>query len=240
MKTVITEDYTQMSKAAAEVVAGAVRKKSAVLGLATGTTPIGMYDMLVQMYDRGELSFKNVRTVNLDEYVGISSGDKNSYRAFMNLHLFDRIDIEKENTHLPDGTADDLEAECERYSRLIAELLRDIQVLGLGRNGHIGFNEPGTPFDSTTHVVELSEDTVKANSRLFARESDVPRRAVTMGIAEIMSAHKIIILASGAGKARAVREMIRGEISEKCPASVLRRHGDVTLIADREAANELL
>lgn len=225
----------------AEVIADVIRADPhAVLGLATGSTPIGMYGELIRLFERKAISFKHVSTLNLDEYVGLKGDDPNSYRAFMRSNLFDGIDVDINNTHIPCGDADDLDAECKRYSKLISDLPRAVQVLGLGRNGHIGFNEPGTPFGSVTHVVDLTENTIKANSRLFERESDVPRRAITMGIAEIMAAKKILVLATGKDKARAVHDAVLGEVDESCPASILRRHGDVTFILDGEAADELL
>lgn len=240
MNIVIVKDYDELSVAAAQVIADLLRANpSSVLSLATGSTPVGAYAELVKACNRHEISFKDVITVNLDEYIGIDATDKNSYRAFMNGHLFDHVDINKDNTHIPDGRASDFDAECKRYSALLQKYPRDLQLLGLGNNGHIGFNEPHTPFDSVTHTVELTEDTIKANSRLF-EHGEVPRRAVTMGIGEIMAAKRILMLASGAKKARAVYNMVNGEVNESCPASVLRRHPNATLIVDTEAAHEII
>lgn len=235
MKIIKTKDYNELSATSADVVISEIRKnKNAVLGLATGSTPIGMYDLMIKACRDG-LSYRTVKTLNLDEYVGLGADSPDSYVSFMRDKLFEHIDIDMKNTHLPDGKAADMQAECARYSALIKSMPRDVQVLGLGRNGHIGFNEPGTPFDSVTHVVRLTDDTVEANARLFACKDDVPRYAVTMGIAEIMQAKKIILLASGAGKAQAVYAAARGKITETCPASVLQNHPDVILIADEEA-----
>ena len=240
MKIIIVKDYTELSAIAAKMIEEVLRSvQNPVLSLATGSTPIGTYENLVNAYKQNKISFKNAVTLNLDEYVGIAPTDKNSYRSFMNNNLFDRVDIVKSNTHLPDGTAADLDMECKRYSALLEKYPRDLQLLGLGCNGHIGFNEPGTPFDSVTHVVELTADTVRANSRLFA-DGIVPRRAVTMGIKEITAARSIVMLASGANKARAVYNMVKGSVDIDCPASVLQNHGNVTLIADREAAHEIV
>ncbi|MCH5160565.1 MAG: glucosamine-6-phosphate deaminase [Clostridiales bacterium] len=240
MKIVIVKNYNELSAAAALMIADVLRcVNNPVLSLATGSTPIGAYAELVNAYRDNKISFKNVLTFNLDEYVGLPATDGNSYRAYMNKHLFDNVDIDKDNTNLPDGTADDLEQECKRYSALLEKHPRHLQLLGLGRNGHIGFNEPGTRFDSVTHVVELTPDTIKANSRLFA-DGAVPRRAVTMGIKDIMAAKRIVLLASGENKARAVYNTVKGRVSDSCPASVLQTHPDATLIADMEAAHEIV
>ncbi len=235
MKIVKVKNYAEMSAVGAEIIVGEIRKNAgAVLGLATGSTPIGMYDLLVEACKKG-LSFAKVKTLNLDEYVGLGADSPDSYVSFMREKLFDRIDIDLNNTFLPDGKAGDLEKECARYSALIDGMPRDVQVLGLGRNGHIGFNEPFTPFSSKTHVVQLTADTVDANARLFKRREDVPRFAITMGISEIMRAKKVLLLASGAGKAKAVKAAAYGDVSEACPASVLQRHDDAIIIADEEA-----
>lgn len=238
MQIIVCDDYKQMSGHGAAIVKKLLRDDpSAVLGLATGSTPIGMYDLLVQACADGEISFEKVRTVNLDEYVGLGEKDAQSYVHFMREHLFDKVNVKRENTHLPSGIAADLSAECARYSALLAGMPQDIQVLGLGSNGHIGFNEPGTPFDSTTYVVQLTENTIRDNARLFDRQEDVPRKAITMGISEIMRAKRILLLASGANKAKAVYGLVKGEVSESCPASILQRHADVTLVLDTAAAS---
>ena len=240
MKIIVTKDYDNMSKAAFEIVKDVVvNNPNAVLGLATGTTPLGLYREMVRDYIRRGTSYKNVRTVNLDEYEGLDGNDPQSYRYFMDKNLFEKIDIDRKNTHLFDGTAKDASAECARFNRLLAELPQDLQILGIGSNGHIAFNEPGTPFESETHVVTLAESTVRDNARLFAREEDVPRRAFTMGLKNIMKAKKIVVLASGENKARAILGLVKGEITEGLPASILRLHSDCTLIID-EAAAKLL
>ena len=240
MKVIVTKDYEEMSRAAFALLKGVVTSNPrAVLGLATGTTPIGLYREMVLDHQTTGTSYKEVRTVNLDEYEGLSGDDPQSYRYFMDKNLFDQIDIDKKNTHLLDGTAKDADAECARFNRLLSQLPQDIQILGIGSNGHIAFNEPGTPFESETHIVTLAESTVHDNARLFAREEDVPRRAFTMGLKNIMKAKKIVVLANGENKAKAILGLVKGEISEGLPASVLRLHNDCTVIAD-EAAAKLL
>ncbi|MDE7082693.1 MAG: glucosamine-6-phosphate deaminase [Clostridia bacterium] len=240
MKIIITEDYDELSIKGAEIIAEVIKNNPrAVLGLATGSTPIGAYKNLVKTYGLGNITFKEIETVNLDEYAGLGEESEHSYVSFMRENLFDKVDIDLKNTHLPNGKAENLNEECERYSRLVFSHTQDIQLLGLGSNGHIGFNEPFTPFNSLTHVVNLTENTIKDNSRLFEKEEDVPRQAITMGIREIMQAKKILVLASGKNKAKAVYSMVKGEVSEECPASVLQRHSDVMLVIDREAASLL-
>lgn len=240
MEIIIVNDYSQMSERGALAVSETVKKNPrAVLGLATGSTPIQTYRLLIEQCERGELSFAEVRAANLDEYAGLAAEHEQSYAYFMRKNLFDRIDIDLKNTHIPSGTAPDLQAECERYTALLARMPRDLQILGLGSNGHIGFNEPGTPFSGRTHVVRLAESTVRDNSRLFARIEDVPKMALTMGIADIMDAKKILIMASGKNKAQAVYNTVKGEVSESCPASVLQKHNNVVLIADADAASLL-
>lgn len=237
MKVIIVKNYDEMSRIAAEMIAEVVQSNpQATLGLATGSTPIGCYELLADFYRRKRLSFANVKAVNLDEYVGLPSTHNQSYAYFMRRNLFDNIDIKLSNTAIPDGSACDIEVECERYCNLLAQTTRDVQVLGLGSNGHIGFNEPFTPFDSVTHTVELAESTIADNARLFNNPEDVPRKAITMGISEIMQARKIILLASGANKAQAVRDMVKGEITYKCPASALQLHPDCVVIVDNAAA----
>lgn len=229
-----------MSKVAAEIIAEVVEQKpTATLGLATGSTPIGCYQLLADFCARKRLTFADVKAVNLDEYVGLSATHKQSYAYFMRRNLFDNIDIDISNTRIPNGAAADIAAECLRYRALLAKNTRDVQVLGLGSNGHIGFNEPDTPFDSVTHLVELTDNTIADNSRLFDNPAEVPRQAITMGIAEIMQARKIVLLASGQNKARAVFDMCRGPVSSACPASVLQRHKDCVAVLDKAAASLL-
>ncbi len=240
MKVIVTKNYEQMSEKAYEVVSDIIKAKpDAVLGLATGSSPIGLYENLVAAYKRGEISFKKIKTVNLDEYVGLDEKSDQSYVYFMRKHLFNGVDIDLNNTNLPNGKAEDAEAECARYTALLETMPQDIQVLGLGSNGHIGFNEPGTAFDSTTHVVKLTESTIRDNSRLFANIDEVPRYALTMGIANIMNAKKIIVVANGTNKADAVYKMVKGEVTEAVPASVLQNHPDVIVVCDELAAAKL-
>lgn len=241
MKIVIVQDYEEMSRALADAVAEVVKSsQSPVLGLATGSTPVGAYKMLAEFFAQKKLSFQNVRTVNLDEYVGLGSDDEQSYVSFMRRNLFDLVDLQRQNTHLPNGLATDLQQECLRYRRVLQQNVQDLQILGLGTNGHIGFNEPNTPFDEQTHLVELSPNTIHDNARFFEDVSQVPTKAITMGIAEIMRAKKIVVVANGSNKARAVRDMVCGEISERCPASILQTHPDCTLIVDTLAAKLIL
>ena len=240
MKIIITKNYEELSARATEIMLGVVKQNpKAVLGLATGTTPLGMYKRMISDHRENGTDYSQIRTVNLDEYKGLPQTHEQSYAYFMKKNLFDGLDIDPENTNIENGMAEDEGAECARYDELLEQLPRDIQLLGLGSNGHIAFNEPGTPFGSNTHVVELAESTVKDNARLFKDISEVPRQAFTMGIRQIMQAKKILILASGANKAEAVRKMVKGEVTESVPASVLQLHPDCILIAD-EAAAELL
>ena len=199
MRIYEAEDYQDMSRKAANILAAQViLKPDCVLGLATGSSPVGTYDQLVEGYNRGDLDFSEVKTVNLDEYIGLDRGNDQSYYYFMHSHLFDRINIDPANTNVPDGMAEDIGAECERYEELIRSLGGvDIQLLGIGRNGHIGFNEPADAFDRMTHCVDLTESTIEANKRFFASADDVPRQAVSMGIGTIMKAKKILLIASG-------------------------------------------
>ncbi len=240
MKIIITNDYNEMSDKAYEVMKEVVvSKPDAVLGLATGTTPIGLYQRMIADYENGNVSYKNIKTVNLDEYAGVTADNKASYAFFMRDNLFDHIDIDLSNTNIENGMAADAEAECARYNALLASMKQDIQLLGLGSNGHIAFNEPGTPFASKTHVVALAESTIKDNSRLFNSIDEVPRSAFTMGLSNIMDAKKVLILASGENKAKAVYGMVKGEMTESLPASILQKHEDCILIVDKAAASLL-
>ncbi len=241
MKICQTETYEAMSFQTARLIAETVAEKpDCVLGLATGTTPVGAYRLLSEWCREGKLSFARVRTVNLDEYLGLSEEDPHSYHFFMQEHLFRYIDARPENLHLPCGTAADPEAACRSYEDLIASLGGiDLQLLGIGRNGHIGFNEPGVSFDSGTHIADLTESTRAANARLFEHPSDPPSRAITMGIRTILSAKRILLAASGPEKAEALERAFTGPVTEQVPASVLQRHPDVVLIADREALSGL-
>ena len=240
MKIIITKNYEELSAKAAEIMLGVVRQNpKAVLGLATGTTPLGLYAKMIADHRESGTDYSQIRTVNLDEYKGLPKTHEQSYAYFMRKNLFDGLGITSEQTNIENGAARDAEAECARYDALLEELPRDIQLLGLGSNGHIAFNEPGTPFGSGTHVVELAESTVKDNARLFKDISEVPQKAFTMGIRQIMQAKKILILASGESKSDAVYKMVKGEITEKVPASVLLLHPDCILIADESATRKL-
>ena len=240
MKIIITKNYEELSERAAEIMLGIVKQNpKAVLGLATGTTPLGLYSRIIADHKENGTDYSKIRTVNLDEYKGLPKTHEQSYAYFMKKNLFDGLGITPEQTHIENGMAKDAEAECLRYDILLKELPRDIQLLGLGSNGHIAFNEPGTPFGSGTHVVTLAESTVKDNARLFEDISEVPRKAYTMGIKQIMQAKKILILASGANKAEAVYKMVKGTVTEQVPASVLQLHPDCILIADEAAARKL-
>lgn len=237
MFVIHTSDYSEMSKKAYEIMRKTlIEKPDAVLGLATGGTPIGLYKEMIADYLSGNVSYKNMTSINLDEYVGLPVTHPESYRAFMNRNLFDHIDIAPENTHVPDGLASDLKKSADEYTAFIASHPVDIQILGIGSNGHIAFNEPGTSFDSHTHIVELKENTRRDNARFFDDDiSKVPTHAVTMGLKDIMSAKTIILLANGAGKAPAIRDMIQGPIDEACPASILQTHQSVYVIVDDAA-----
>ncbi len=230
-----------MSRLAANLIsAQVIMKPECVLGLATGSTPIGTYDQLTEWVAKKDLSFARVRSVNLDEYWGLSGEHEQSYRYFVQKNLFSRVDIRLENTHVPNGLAGDAAAECARYDRLIESLGGiDLQLLGMGRNGHIGFNEPGDSFQLGTHVVDLAPSTIEANQRFFASERDVPRQAVTMGIMHIMQAKKILVAVSGEEKAEAVARAFSGPVTPQVPASILQIHPDVVLVGDRAALSRL-
>lgn len=240
MKIIFTKDYEELSAKAFEVMKGVIKNNPyAVLGLATGTTPLGLYRNMIDDYKTHGTSYAHIRTVNLDEYQGLPRTHVQSYAYFMRENLFKHLDIEESNTYIENGTAISEEEECERYNKLLSDMPRDIQLLGLGSNGHIAFNEPNTPFGNETHVVGLTENTIKDNARLFADISEVPRKAFTMGIKQIMQAKQILILASGANKADAVYKTARGRVTEEIPASVLQLHPNCILIADKEAARKL-
>ncbi|MBS1305816.1 MAG: glucosamine-6-phosphate deaminase [Christensenellaceae bacterium] len=237
MKVIIAKDYEEMSKKAFEVMREVVKgNPRAVLGLATGSTPIGLYKNMIEDHKRNCTSYREIRTVNLDEYAGLDYSSDQSYVYFMRSNLFDYIDIDLKNTNIENGKAADRQAECDRYNRLLEGMQQDIQVLGIGSNGHIAFNEPGTPFGSVTHIVDLAESTIKDNSRMFKSIDEVPRQAFTMGLKNIMNAKKILILANGANKAKAVYGLVKGEVTEAVPASVLQLHPDCTLVCDEAAA----
>lgn len=240
MKIIIAKDYEELSAKAFEIMKGIVQSNPyAVLGLATGTTPLGLYRNMIDDYELNGTSYKHIRSVNLDEYQGLPKLNPQSYAYFMRENLFRYLDIEECNTYIENGTAISEEEECARYNKLLSEMSRDIQLLGLGSNGHIAFNEPNTPFGSETHVVDLTENTIKDNARLFDDISEVPRKAFTMGIKQIMQAKQILILASGVNKSDAVYKTVKGSVTEEVPASVLQLHPNCILIADREAVWKL-
>lgn len=240
MKVIITENYEEMSKVASQILIDIVKNNpTAILGLATGSSPIGTYENMAKDHRENGTSYKTVRTVNLDEYVGLTADHDQSYAYFMRTNLFDKIDIDLKNTNLPSGSAPNAQKECDRYNALLAEMQQDVQLLGLGSNGHIGFNEPNTPFESVTHLVDLTESTIKDNSRLFASIDEVPRQALSMGIKNIMNAKSILMVVSGKNKAEAVRGMVKGEVTPALPASVLQLHPFVTVVCDKEAASLL-
>ena len=240
MKIILAKDYEELSKKAAEEMLAVIRSTpDAVLGLATGTTPLGLYARLIEDHKANGTNYDRIRTVNLDEYKGLPASHEQSYAYFMRHNLFEGLGIAPEQTNIENGMAEDEAEECARYDALLDAMPRDIQLLGLGSNGHIAFNEPKTPFGSGTHVVSLAESTIKDNARLFASQDEVPRKAFTMGIRHIMQAKRILILASGANKAEAVFRMAKGPVTEDVPASVLQLHPDCTLIVDEAAAARL-
>lgn len=233
MNNIHVEDAETLGRKGAIFIAGQIlARPEGVIGLATGSTPVGVYRELARLYESGWLDFSRLITFNLDEYCGLSGSDENSYRRFMDEHLFDHVNIRKDNTHVPDGMAEDLQAECDRYERLIADAGGiDLQLLGIGHDGHIGFNEPGAHFPAGTHVAELTELTIEANTRFFDRSEQVPRRALTMGIGTIMKARRILLLASGSDKKEILQRALYGPITPEVPASVLQLHPDVTVIS---------
>lgn len=237
MKIYKAKDYKDMSRKAANIIsAQVIMKPNCVLGLATGSTPIGTYDQLVEWYNKGDLDFSEVTTVNLDEYKGLPRTNDQSYYYFMHQHLFDRVNIDPERTNVPNGMEPDAEKECGRYEELIRSLGGvDLQLLGLGHNGHIGFNEPGEAFEKETHCVDLTESTIEANKRFFASANDVPKQAYTMGIKTIMQAKKILIVVNGENKADIVERAFFGPVTPEVPASILQLHNDVTVVGDEEA-----
>ena len=230
-------DYDDMSRKVANIIsAQVILKPNCVLGLATGSTPIGAYQQLVEWYKKGDLDFSQVSSYNLDEYRGLAGDHPQSYRYFMNTNLFDHVNIDKSRTHVPDGLAEDYEAACAAYDEAVAAAgNQDLQLLGIGNNGHIGFNEPADCFSKGTHCIDLTESTIKANSRLFEREEDVPRQAYTMGVQTIMYARMILVVANGAAKAQAVHDMCYGPVTPSCPASILQLHTNCVVVADEEA-----
>ncbi len=236
LKFIVENDYESMSRSAADIFAECIENDpSCTLGLATGSTPEGLYSCLAEDNANGRISFKDVTTFNLDEYCDLPADNEQSYRYFMNKNLFDRVDIDPEQTHLPSGV-DANTRTCILYEADIADKGIDIQLLGIGHNGHIGFNEPCDEFPVVTHLVDLKESTIEANSRFFNSIDDVPKRAITMGIGTIMKAKKIVVVANGEGKAEIVKEAFFGPVIPQVPASVLQLHPDVTVVLDQAAA----
>jgi len=238
---IIVKDYNDMSRKAAHLFVGQIlQKPSSVLGLATGSTPVGLYTELIKFYREGMIDFVDVQAFNLDEYLELKPTHEQSYAFFMQKHLFKHINISPKNYHIPSGTANDFEAECDRYESLIAAAGGiDLQILGIGRNGHIGFNEPDIKFEATTHIVQLDDQTINDNARFFENIDAVPKIAISMGIKTIMQSRGIILLASGAEKADAVAGMVSGKITPELPASVLQLHPNVTIIVDEAAASKI-
>mgnify|MGYP002615236286 FL=1 len=231
------KDYKDMSRKAANIIsAQVIMKPNAVLGLATGSTPVGAYEQLVEWYNKGDIDFSQVTSVNLDEYKGLSGDNDQSYRYFMNTNLFDHVNIDKTKTYVPNGLEEDSEKACADYNEIIRSVGGiDMQLLGIGGNGHIGFNEPGAAFEKETHCVDLTESTIKANARFFESMDDVPKQAYTMGIKNIMAAKKILLIATGEAKADALYKSLYGPITPNVPASILQLHPDVTVVADEDA-----
>ncbi|BEP29074.1 glucosamine-6-phosphate deaminase [Helicovermis profundi] len=241
MRIIITENYEEMSFKATQILASQViLKPNSVLGLATGSTPEGMYKGLIKYYREKLIDFSLITTINLDEYYGIKAENEQSYHYYMNKNLFSKININKKNIHIPLSQAKDIEKECKNYDHLIESVGGiDLQVLGIGQNGHIGFNEPDIKFEARTHLVNLDKSTIEANSRFFNDSHDVPKMAISMGIKNIMQSKKIVLLASGIEKSEAIFQMVKGPITPNLPASVLQLHPDVVLIIDKKAASKL-
>ena len=241
MKFYVAENYEAMSRKAASILAAKViEKPDCVLGLATGSTPIGTYQNLIQWYKDGDLDFSQVKSVNLDEYVGLAPTHDQSYRYFMQTNLFDHINIDVANTNVPNGLADDPEAACAEYDEIIRSMGGvDIQVLGMGHNGHIAFNEPADYFPMGTHVVDLQESTINANARFFASADEVPRKAMTMGIGNIMAAKQILVVVNGEAKADIVKAAFTGPVTPMVPASILQLHPNVVVVGDKAAMSKL-
>ncbi|NTW91003.1 MAG: glucosamine-6-phosphate deaminase [Erysipelotrichaceae bacterium] len=234
-KVFVYDDYEGLSQKAFEVMEEVVKQGKVTLGLATGSSPVGLYKRLVEAHKNG-LSFKDVQSFNLDEYVGLSKNHDQSYYHFMFEHLFKHVDFNLDNVHLPKGEGS-LEEVAAEYESMLSQNPQDLQLLGIGSNGHIGFNEPGTSFDSTVHVIRLKEETRQDNARFFNTIDEVPHFAITMGIKDILRAKKILLVASGKNKAMAIKEMLEGKIREEVPCTILQNHPDVIVVLDKEAAS---
>lgn len=240
-KIIIADNYDEVSREAFKIMKETVtRNENPILGLATGSSPIGLYKKMIADHKSEGTSYKKVKTWNLDEYTGIPRTHDQSYWTFMHENLFDQLDIKEENIHVPVGETDNEQEECEKYEKSMEGYTVDLQILGIGADGHIGFNEPGTPFDKLTHIAELTEKTRSDNARFFDGDiNKVPTHAITMGLATIIKAKKIVIIATGTNKADAVYDMIKGPVITDCPASILQTHNDVTVILDKDAAIKL-
>lgn len=240
MKLYRAKDYYDMSRKAANIIsAQVIMKPNCVLGLATGSTPVGIYKQLIEWYNKGDLDFSQVKTANLDEYKGLTKGNDQSYYHFMRENLFCHVNIKEKNTNIPDGTEPDAQKEAARYEEAIQNLGGiDLQLLGLGHNGHIGFNEPSDIFPKDTHIVDLQESTIEANKRFFESIDEVPRQAYTMGIGTIMRAKKILLVVNGGNKADILHEAIKGPVTPRVPASILQLHPDVIIVADEAALSK--
>ena len=241
IKFVLANDYDDMSRKAADIISAQITSKpDCVLGLATGSTPVGIYACLAEKYNNGELDFTHITSLNLDEFKGLSHDDKNSYYHYMYSNLFSRVNIDLNKAFVPDGIIENADEACEKYERIIISTGGiDLQLLGLGHNGHIGFNEPSDVFPKRTHLVNLAESTISANSRFFADKNDVPKQAYTMGIQNIMEAKKILLAVSGTDKADIVRKAFFGDITPAVPASILQLHQDVTVVGNEVAFSKI-
>ena len=238
MKLIVVKDYEEMSREASLIIKDLlVKKPDATLGLATGSSPIGLYQNLIKYYENGEISFKNVKTYNLDEYCELPRSHPESYYSFMHRNLFSHVDILEENVHIPCSEGSDLQKLCDEYNDLLHKATIDLQLLGVGANGHIGFNEPNTPFDQETWVVKLTDKTRRDNQRFFNSLDEVPTHAMTMGIANIMQAKCLLLVASGKNKAEAIRRLASGEVNPECPATILNHHPNAIVIVDEDAAS---
>lgn len=240
MKVVVVKNYDELSKLGAEIIANLIKEKpNCTLGLATGSSPVGTYQNLIKAYNNKEISFKDVHSYNLDEYCGIDRNHPQSYYYFMHDNLFNHVNIVEDNVHLPSASGENFEKQCDEYNAMLREAEIDIQLLGIGSNGHIAFNEPGTPFDLETHVVELTDKTRQDNKRFFNSIDEVPTHALTMGIKNIMQAKQIVMLISGANKADTVVQLLNGPVTESFPASILHKHENVTVIIDEAAYSKV-
>jgi len=241
MKIIKAKDYRDMSRKAANIIsAQVIMKNDAVLGLATGSTPVGTYVQLVEWFNKGDIDFSGVTTINLDEYQGLAGDHPQSYRYFMHEHLFNHVNVKPERIHLPNGAEPDADKACREYDEVIRRAGGiDLQLLGIGHDGHIGFNEPGTAFELGTHCVELTETTIRANTRFFESEDEVPRRAYTMGVKTIMQARKVLLVASGKDKAEILNAALCGPVVPQVPASILQMHPDLTVVADEDALSAM-